>query len=125
MSQPVDVSSSSSQPPPATTHALPADRVLLVDDNPRNLQMLLQILDGKGYSLLVAKSGEQAVEIAKKSRPAVVLLDVMMPGIDGFETCRRLKSARETCDAAVLFLSAAGETDRKLTGFAAGGVDYI
>jgi serine phosphatase RsbU (regulator of sigma subunit) len=99
--------------------------VLLVDDNPRNLQMLLQILDGKGYSLLVAKSGEQAVEIARKSRPAVVLLDVMMPGIDGFETCRRLKSARETRDAAVLFLSAAGETDRKLTGFAAGGVDYI
>ena len=119
------VSPGTFQPPPASSHPAPTGRVLLVDDNPRNLQMLLQILDGRGYSLLVARNGEQAVEIARKSRPAVVLLDVMMPGIDGFETCRRLKSHPETRDAAVLFLSAAGEMDRKLTGFASGGVDYI
>src|SRR5215203_4915363 len=67
------------------------DRILLVDDNPRNLQMLLQFLGGRGHTLLVAKSGEAALEIAAKSRPAVVLLDVMMPGLDGFETCHRLK----------------------------------
>jgi sigma-B regulation protein RsbU (phosphoserine phosphatase) len=87
--------------------------------------MLLQFLGGRGYSLLVAKCGEAALEIAAKSRPAVILLDVMMPGIDGFETCRRLKADARTRDAAVLFLSAAGETDHKLSGFAVGGVDYI
>src|SRR4051794_1532090 len=103
----------------------PCDRILLVDDNPRNLQMLLQFLGGRGHTLLVAKSGEAALEIAAKSRPAVILLDVMMPGIDGFETCRRLKSDARTRDAAVLFLSAAGETEQKLAGFEAGGVDYI
>jgi serine phosphatase RsbU (regulator of sigma subunit) len=102
-----------------------SDRILLVDDNPRNLQMLLQFLGGRGHTLLVAKSGEAALEIAAKSRPAVILLDVMMPGIDGFETCRRLKADERTRDAAVLFLSAAGETEQKLSGFEAGGVDYI
>jgi phosphoserine phosphatase RsbU/P len=102
-----------------------SDRILLVDDNPRNLQMLLQFLGGRGHTLLVAKSGEAALEIAVKSRPAVILLDVMMPGIDGFETCRRLKADERTRDAAVLFLSAAGETEQKLAGFEAGGVDYI
>ena len=87
--------------------------------------MLLQFLGGRGHTLLVAKSGEAALEIAAKSRPAVILLDVMMPGIDGFETCRRLKADERTRDAAVLFLSAAGETEQKLAGFEAGGVDYI
>src|SRR4029079_17872960 len=92
--------------------------------NPRNLQMLLQFLAGRGHTLLVAKSGEADLEIAAQSTPAVVLLDVMMPGLDGFETCRRLKADPATRDAAVLFLSAAGETEHKLAGFAAGGGDF-
>src|SRR3954468_24221058 len=104
-------------PPPETGAAGPAnppngnggERILLVDDNARNLQMLLQFLSGRGYNLLVARSGEAAIESAAKSRPAVVLLDVMMPGIDGFETCRRLKADPAAADTAVIFLSAAGE----------------
>ncbi len=101
------------------------ERILLVDDNPTNLQLLLQTLDGRGYKLLVAKSGESAIDIAKKTKPNVVLLDVMMPGMDGFETCRRLKSDPATRDAAVIFLSALSELHQKVSGFSLGAVDYI
>jgi CheY-like chemotaxis protein len=100
-------------------------RILLVDDNATNLQLLLQTLDGRGYKLLVAKDGESAIDIARKARPSVILLDVMMPGMDGFETCRRLKSDPATRDAAVIFLSALGEIHQKVSGFSVGAVDYI
>ena len=99
--------------------------ILLVDDNPTNLQVLLQTLDGQGYNLLVAKNGEVALDIAQKAKPAMILLDVMMPGIDGFETCRRLKQNPETAEAAVIFLSALGETGDKVRGLDLGAVDYI
>ena len=79
-------------PPPAED----ADRILLVDDDATNLDVLRQALDGRGYRLFVAKSGETALEVARKARPALVLLDVVMPGIDGYETCRRLKDDPET-----------------------------
>jgi serine phosphatase RsbU (regulator of sigma subunit) len=101
------------------------ERILLVDDNPTNLQLLLQTLDGRGYKLLVAKSGEAAIEIARKAKPNVILLDVMMAGIDGFETCKRLKSDPATRDAAVIFLSALNEIHQKVSGFSLGAVDYI
>ncbi len=101
------------------------EKVLLVDDNATNLQVLLRTLDGQGCELLVARSGEAALEVARKTRPSLVLLDIMMPGIDGFETCRRLKAETLTQDAAVIFLSALGEVGDKVKGLELGAVDYI
>jgi CheY-like chemotaxis protein len=83
-----------------------AERILLVDDNTTNLQVLFQALSPEGYELLVAQSGEQALESVQEAKPDLVLLDVKMPGIDGFETFRRLRGGAETADIPVVFLSA-------------------
>ncbi len=99
--------------------------VLLVDDTPTNLQVLFKTLNGRGYKLLAAKDGESALEIAAKARPALILLDIMMPGIDGYETCRRLKAQPETADAAIIFCSALDEASDKVKGFDLGAVDYV
>ncbi|UCF33430.1 MAG: response regulator [Phycisphaerales bacterium] len=102
------------------------EQVLLVDDNPTNLQLLYQTLEGHDYKLLVARSGEAALKIARKSRPALILLDIMMPpGIDGYETCRRLKADPTTREVAVIFLSARDELKDRIRGFGLGAVDYI
>jgi len=101
------------------------DQILLVDDNPANLKILFETLDGRGYKLLVAESGDKAVSIAQKSPPDLILLDVMMPGMDGFEVCRKLKDSPLTARASIVFLSALDDTDSKVTGFDAGGVDFI
>src|SRR5262245_55616582 len=101
------------------------EQILLVDDNPINLQILYKTLQGSGYRLLVAKSGEAALEIASRVRLSLVLLDIMMPGIDGFEVCRILKQDPRTQDVAVIFLSALDDSVAKVRGFAIGGVDYI
>ncbi len=101
------------------------EQILLVDDNPINLQILYKTLQGNGYRLLIARNGESALDIARQARPSLVLLDVMMPGMDGFEVCQQLKSAPETRDCAVIFLSALGDSQAKVRGFALGGVDYI
>jgi sigma-B regulation protein RsbU (phosphoserine phosphatase) len=100
-------------------------RLLLVDDNPTNLQVLYQTLYGRGYKLLVAKSGEDALAIAAKVEPALMLLDIMMPGIDGFEVCRRLKADPKTHGIAVIFLSALDDSKDKVKGLDVGAVDYI
>ena len=102
-----------------------AEAILLVDDNPTNLQVLYQTLEGVGCKLLVAKNGEGALTIAGKARPDLILLDIMMPGIDGYEVCRQLKSDTATVDIPVIFLSALGETEDKVKGFHLGAVDYI
>ena len=102
-----------------------SDRILLVDDNATNLQVLYKTLDVLGYTLLVAKDGETALQIAEKARPAVVLLDIRMPGMDGFEVCKRLKANSVTAESAVIFLSAADDTESKVRGLELGGVDYI
>jgi len=99
--------------------------LLLVDDTPTNLQVLMRTLSGRGYRLLVAKNGEMALEIAKKAHPDLVLLDIMMPGIDGYETCRRLKADPETQGSAVIFMSALDDTKDKVKGFEVGAVDYV
>lgn len=109
----------------ASTSPRVADQVLLVDDNPTNLQVLYKTLDGAGYTLLAARDGEQALSIAAKALPSLILLDIMMPGIDGFEVCRRLKAAPDTRGIPVIFLSALTDTDAKVKGFALGAVDYI
>ncbi len=101
------------------------ERVLLVDDNPTNLQVLFQTLDGRGYKLLIAKSGDDALKIARKANPQLVLLDIMMPGMDGYEVCRRLKADPDIQETAVIFLSALGVTKDKVKGLELGAVDYI
>jgi phosphoserine phosphatase RsbU/P len=101
------------------------ESILLVDDQPVNLQVLLQTLEGLGCKLLVAKNGEVALTIAQKARPDLVLLDIMMPGIDGFEVCRRLKADPATEKIPVIFLSALDETADKVRGLQLGAVDYV
>ncbi len=105
-------------PPSATT-------VLLVDDNPVNLQVLFQTLNGEGYKLLVAKSGKEALRIAQQAHPQLILLDIQMPEMDGYETCERLQADPETRDIAVVFLSALQRTESKVQGLSLGAVDYI
>jgi phosphoserine phosphatase RsbU/P len=96
-----------------------------VDDNPSNLEVLMATLGGRGYTLLVAKSGEDALSIARRARPSLILLDILMPGIDGYETCRALKKEPATRNAAVIFLSALDDPKDKVKGLNLGAVDYI
>lgn len=100
-------------------------KILIVDDNPNNLKVLYTYLKSVGFEVLVAEDGMAGIEAVKRSQPELILLDVMMPGIDGFEVCRRLKADAETQNIPVIFLTALSETVDKLTGFKVGGVDYI
>jgi sigma-B regulation protein RsbU (phosphoserine phosphatase) len=90
-----------------------------------NLQVLVRTLDGTGHRILAARSGEAALDIARRARPDLVLLDVMMPGMDGFEVCRAMKADPRLEDIAVIFLSALGEVSDKVSGLQLGAVDYI
>ncbi len=101
------------------------ESILLVDDNPTNLQVLFQTLEGVGCKLLIAKNGEGALAIAGKALPDLILLDIMMPGIDGYEVCRQLKANPATSAIPVIFLSALGDTEDKVKGLHLGAVDYI
>ena len=103
----------------------PRPVILLVDDNEINLQLLYKTLDGQGYQLMVARSGEDALRIAAKADPDLILLDVMMPGIDGYETCTRLKANARTGNAAVIFLTALQSGQEKVRGLSLGAVDFI
>jgi two-component system sensor histidine kinase/response regulator len=102
-----------------------AETILIVDDTPANLGVLVETLGVAGYQLMVAEDGEEALAQTAQTQPDLILLDVMMPGIDGFETCRRLKARAETRDIPVLFMTALNETTDKVKAFAAGAVDYI
>ncbi|MDM8536769.1 hybrid sensor histidine kinase/response regulator [Desulfobacterales bacterium HSG17] len=106
-------------------HEVPVSSVLLVDDNSQNLQVLADILRNRNYKVATAKSGLKALKFISKKKPDLVLLDIMMPEIDGFEVCRRLKENHETNDIPIIFISALTSTDDKLKGFESGGVDYI
>ena len=99
--------------------------VLAVDDEPANLDLISRRLQALGCAVLRASSGEQALTIAERDRPDLVLLDVMMPGIDGWETCRRLKKNEQTASIPVIFVTAKDQTEDVVAGFEAGGVDYI
>lgn len=101
------------------------ETILIVDDTPANLGVLVETLGAAGYQLMVAEDGEEALAQTVQTQPDLILLDVMMPGIDGFETCRRLKAREATSDVPVLFMTALNETADKVKAFAAGGVDYI
>ncbi len=99
--------------------------VLVVDDNPTNLSVLVNLLRDVGLRVLVATDGESAIEQIEYVKPDLILLDVMMPGIDGFETCQRLKANRETTKIPIIFMTALSETVDKVRGLSLGAVDYI
>lgn len=99
--------------------------ILIVDDTPANVALLLDQLSQHGFKILVAEDGESAIEQVKYARPDLILLDVLMPGIDGFETCRRLKAEQEIKDIPVIFMTALSETTDKVKGFETGAVDYV
>ena len=99
--------------------------ILIVDDNPANIKVLFDFLHQSGYKVSVAKSGESALLKVQEALPDLILLDVLMPGIDGFETCRRLKANPQTREIPVIFLSAIDEVNDKVKAFTVGGVDYI
>jgi PAS domain S-box-containing protein len=99
--------------------------VLLVDDNPQNLKVLYETLKDKGYRLLIANDGLKALDLAHRHTPEVILLDIMMPELDGYQVCERLKADPVTADCAVVFLSALDDVNAKVRGFSLGGADYI
>ncbi len=99
-------------------------RVLIVDDVKANVDVLVQALRGD-YKLSVALSGEDALRVAEKNPPDLVLLDIMMPGLDGYEVCRRLRDREETRKTPVMFLSSLEEVQNKTLGFEVGGNDYL
>jgi len=100
-------------------------KILVVDDVPANLDVLIGALQSAGYVVLVATNGEAALRIAKKEAPDLILLDVTMPDMDGFEVCRQLQAIPRTRETPVIFVTAAGDTDHIVTGFRTGAVDYI
>jgi len=102
-----------------------AGRVLIVDDVPDNLAVLHDALDESGYTVLVATDGASAIARAAQALPDIVLLDAMMPGMDGFEVARRLKAGAATAAIPIVFMTALTDTEHVLAAFAAGGVDYV
>jgi PAS domain S-box-containing protein len=99
--------------------------LLIVDDAPGNLGVVVDSLADRGFRILIARDGAEAVERALFSQPELILLDVNMPGMDGFETCRRLKADSRTCDIPVIFMTVADDIDNMVEGFEAGGIDYV
>lgn len=110
--------------PPSLQHPQTA-LILIVDDRPENLQVLGSVLMNAGYEVMAASNGEGALAMASSKAPELILLDVNMPGIDGFETCRRLKNMEGLREVPVIFLTARTETEDLVRGFEAGGVDYV
>jgi len=102
-----------------------SDLVLIVDDVPDNLAVLHDALDESGYTVLIATNGEQALQRAAQARPDIVLLDAMMPGIDGFEVARRLKADAATSHIPIVFMTGLTETEHLVAALEAGGVDYV
>ncbi len=101
------------------------EKILLVDDVPANLAVLTSALEPLGYEIFAVPSGATALQVAAKAKPDLILLDIMMPGLDGWETCRRLKQAEATRETPVIFITARGELENVVEGFRCGGVDYV
>lgn len=99
--------------------------ILIVDDDPANRETLLSMLEPEGYQLATAENGWQALEQAKTIQPDVILLDVMMPGMNGFEVCRQIRAEQKLAEVPILFLTALDDHDARITGIAAGGDDFI
>lgn len=104
---------------------LKSGTLLIVDDTPANLRLAAEYLERDGFNVTVARDGEEALSRAEFVRPDLILLDLVMPGIDGFETCRRLKAIEVLRDIPVIFMTALTDVQDKVKAFAAGGVDYV
>ncbi|KJF66189.1 MULTISPECIES: response regulator [Rhizobium] len=105
--------------------ALPRDIVLLVDDSPETLGFLTEALEQSGFSALIATSGQAALNIAERITPDIILLDAVMPAMDGFETCRRLKANAAVAQVPVIFMTGLTETEHVVRALESGGVDYL
>lgn len=99
--------------------------ILIVDDNPTNMKLAVNILETYGFNILISTDGESCLRQAREKNPDIILLDILMPGIDGFETCKLLKSNPKTRDIPIIFMTALSDTKDKITGFEVGAVDYI
>ncbi|NKB66461.1 MAG: response regulator [Candidatus Latescibacteria bacterium] len=104
---------------------LRGNKILLVDDTPANLDVLCALLEEEGYKIMIAPGGAVALDIVRESPPDLILLDVRMPDMDGYEVCRQLKSQPETAATPVVFITAENSPEGVIEGFAAGGVDYV
>lgn len=107
------------------TELAPLSTILIVDDVPENLAVLHDALDEAGYAVLVATHGEAALQSVNKFTPDVILLDAVMPGMDGFEVCRRLRAEDKARTVPVIFMTGLTESEHVVAGFAAGGTDYV
>jgi DNA-binding NarL/FixJ family response regulator len=101
------------------------DTVLVVDDTPETLSLLTDTLDQAGFTVLIATDGESALELVDQITPDLILMDALMPGISGFETCKRLKREKLLADLPVIFMTGLSETEHVLEGLGCGGVDYV
>lgn len=101
------------------------DTVLVVDDTPETLSLLTDTLDQAGFTVLIATDGESALDLLHQITPDLVLMDALMPGLDGFETCKRLKRDKLMAHLPVIFMTGLSETEHVLAGLASGGVDYV
>lgn len=99
--------------------------ILLVDDKPENLKVLIHFLEEEDYKILIATSGERALSQIARRKPDLILLDILMPNVDGFETCRLIKDIPDFVDIPIIFITALSDTESKTKAFSAGGVDYI
>ncbi len=111
--------------PSAETSESRPQTILIVDDRPANLELMATELEAHGYIAVVAQGGAEAIERAGFVKPDLILMDVLMPAMDGFETTRRLKASDATRDIPIIFMTALTDTAEKLAGFAAGAVDYV
>jgi DNA-binding response OmpR family regulator len=103
----------------------PRDIVLVIDDSPATLGMLNQALEQAGYTVLIAQSGASALTLVERVTPDIILMDAVMPGLDGFETCRRMKGNPTLVSVPIVFMTGLTETEHVIRGLDAGGVDYV
>lgn len=99
--------------------------ILIVDDQPNNIKVLTSFLRSQNFQTRIAESGERALQLLDRFLPDLILLDVMMPGINGFDTCRQIKADEKKADIPIIFMTALDNVEDKVQGFKAGGVDYI
>lgn len=100
-------------------------KILVIDDNPKNVQLLVEILLKNEYDIMACMSGEEALEVLHDFQPELILLDIMMPELDGFEVCKILKKQEDTKEIPIIFITAKNEIDDIIEGFKLGAVDYI
>jgi CheY-like chemotaxis protein len=100
-------------------------RLLFVDDNPESVAVLINKLEKLNFSIAVAEDGQEGIELAQSLHPDIIMMDVVMPGMDGYETCRQLKLLKNTSDIPVIFMTANTDQASILRGFEVGGVDYV